>query len=197
MNRHDARVEGGKVVVVADADASAALNDRDLHRVVIEGEREMRTAGAGGDHCFEALGIDEIDTIIAPEGLAFDLEPVVVLLGVAFFGIDDQWLAVFGQLSVGHQIHTMISNKPEAGLFALSGFEAILGIAEAAIGLGVGATTCDDVVDGLDRESQHGRSSVRPRWEAAGSHLPPTLVLRRPQVTAALDPDRHHWRPVE
>lgn len=81
MNRRGARVEGGKVVVAADDDASAALDDRDLHRGFLEGEREMRSASAGGDHCFEALGIDEIDTIIAPEGLAFDLEPVVVFLG--------------------------------------------------------------------------------------------------------------------
>ena len=129
-------------MVVADADASAALNDRDLHRVFLKGERQMRTARAGRDHGLEALGIDEIDTIIAPEGLAFDLEPVVISLGVALFGIDDQRLAVVRQFSVGHDVNPMVPDEPKAGLLALAGFEPIIGVTEAAIDFCIGSTTC-------------------------------------------------------
>jgi hypothetical protein len=79
------------------------LDDEDFHRVRLEGDAEVPGIGGGGDHGLELVGIDEFDTVIASEGLALDLEPVVVRAGVAFERISDERLSPSANLPFEHR----------------------------------------------------------------------------------------------
>lgn len=161
---------------------------------ISEGEAEMRASWAGSDHCLKAFGIDEIDTVVAAEGSAFDLEPVVILVGVAFFCVDDHRLAVCRQFAVGHQVHAVVPDKPKSGPLTLAGFKTVIGIAKTTVCPGIGTTTGDDVKDGLDKEGQHCRSSLKRLSGGAVLRPGTSRASQRLRVTVAWDPGRHRWR---
>ena len=91
----------------------------------------------------------------AAEMAALVVEPVGMADRMAFLGIDHERAITLAKLAVRHDVDAVVPDKPEAGLLALARLDAIVGIAEPAIGGGVGFSAFDDRADGGDGECEH------------------------------------------
>jgi hypothetical protein len=63
----------------------------------------MHAVRTGCDQGLKAIGVEEIHAVIAAERPAFDLEPIVVSVGVAFLGVGDEGLAPSASSPLEHR----------------------------------------------------------------------------------------------
>ena len=116
----------------------------------------------------EALGLDELDAVVGAEVAALVLPPVDIARGMALLGIDNERLLPLGQLAVGQDVDTLVTNQPETGLFALAGAGAVIRIAEPAIGCGIGDAPFDDLPHGQNGKCEH-LPHLTPQYGSAGA----------------------------
>ncbi|CEG10577.1 hypothetical protein BN961_04017 [Afipia felis] len=103
----------------------------------------------------DLLGIKEFDAIVTAEMAALVVKPVRVADRMTFLGIDDERAIALSELTVRHDVDTAVADQPEAWFLTFAGLEAVIGIAEAAIGGGIGLTALDHRADGRDGEREH------------------------------------------
>lgn len=87
----------------------------DRHRAVVHHDTDMRRVRRGAHQTFKLDGVEKLHTIIAAECAALDLEPIVVLSGIAFVNIDDE-RPRSGKLSIRAEIDAMVADQPETRL---------------------------------------------------------------------------------
>lgn len=87
----------------------------DRHRAVAHDDTDMRRVRRGAHRTFKLDGVEKLHTIIAAKCAALDLEPIVVLSGIAFVSIDDE-RPRSGKLSIRADIDAMVADQPETRL---------------------------------------------------------------------------------
>lgn len=98
----------------------------------------MGRCGRRLDDRLEFFSIEKLNAVIGSEMVAFVVPVVGIGGGVALLRVADERSLSFGQLAVGQDVDAFVADQPEAGLLALSRLEAIVGIAESAIGGRIG-----------------------------------------------------------
>ena len=99
---------------------------------------------------------------------------------MALLGIDDEGARSFGQFAVGHDVDALVADQPEAGLLALAGAGAVIGIAKAAIGGSIGNVAIDDLADGENGKCKY-RSHLTPLRGREGAANAPAAWQRSPR----------------
>ena len=114
----------------------------------------MRCAGRSAHQTFEFHGVEKIHAIVAAEGAALDLEPVVAPRWVTFLRVDDKRTCLC-KSAIRAQIDAMVANQPQTRFAVVDLGKPAMGIAKPAVSIGVSDASSNNAAHGLNGKSQH------------------------------------------